>query len=144
MAKMELAVGPSRLVVDDKDILFEKINLMIEKLGEINLKHSLFAKYPMEDDETTETWYDRILPLMIEDEGAKKEDESTADYVKRIHTQKNVNADKFYDTLLAIAQVFGQEAKVTPEAFQKTSAPLAQDFIVEVLKKCKLATKGYE
>lgn len=151
MARLELEVGEHRLVVDDKNILFDTIELLVEKLGEVNLKHSVFGRYPIADNESVEEWSERIKTVIEEmneklQVEKKQEGESLSAFLKRVQDPEisGIANEKYFDALKAIADVFGQGHKVTPESFKKTSAPLAQDFILNVLKKCKLSTSAYE
>jgi hypothetical protein len=142
--KYEVSMGTERLVVESKQILFEKIEALVEGLGAIKQANSPFTKYPMQDDETTEQWYERVLPKLMEDESARLDGETTEAYVKRLHTPKLDTHKNCLATLQLIGRVFDQAYKVTDANFSKTSFPDAMEFIVKVFKACRVSTQGYE
>lgn len=146
MAKVaDICVSSSkdRLVVTHEQLTWAKMEELANGLAEVKQQNSLFVKYPLEENETVDDWFARILPLLT-GQAERLPDESSADYLTRVHT---VNQDKqklIKDTIRMIAGVFGLESKVDDEGFGKASYPACKDFIVAVLEAVDLNTKGYE
>jgi hypothetical protein len=139
----ELELGAERLVVFEKDVLFENIDKISEEYSEVKTKHSLFAKYPMKDGESSQEWQERVLPLLAA-ESNKLDKESNKDYLARIYKLSLDKHKLTIDTIKMLAKVFGQEAKATDASFKKCSFVAARKFVVTVFEACCLPTRDFE
>lgn len=144
MAKIaELNLGKDRLVVETKHLVFDNIELLAHGYAEIKEAHSLFAEYPMLEDETTEQWQERVLPLLA-DETSRKDGESQKEYLNRIYAQKLDRHKLIFDVISLVAEVCGQKEKATQDNFKKSSYPECKSFLVSVFSSCDLSTRDFE
>lgn len=142
MPNLKLDLPPGSLVVDTNKITPTAMEALADALGEVKQKHSIFAKYPLEDDETLEQWQERVLPDLT-NETKKKDGEKAEDYLKRVFKTELDKKDLIFDTLSAFAGVFGGK-EVTKESFNKASYVSMKAFIKDVLKACDFPTSDYE
>ena len=133
----------ARIVVNVNQLTFEKMEFLASGMADVKQKHSLFAKYPMEDDEDVDAWAERILPLM-DAENKKLDTETKEEYVKRVYSLRLDKQVLVKDTVAMIAKVFDQEGKVDPEGFKKASYPAVKEFVISVLDAVDLSTKDFE
>jgi hypothetical protein len=138
-----LNLGQSRLIIDPNIITPEKIDILSDNLGKVKLKHSIFTKYPLLDDENTEQWQERVLPLMGE-ETKKKEGESAEDYLSRVFKPDQEKRAIMYDTCIAVADSFERGGAVSPEVLKKVVYGEIKAFLVGVLKHCDLGYSEFE
>lgn len=133
----------ARIVVNVNQLTFERMEFLASGMADVKQKHSLFAKYPMEDDEDVDAWAERILPLM-DAENKKLDTETKEEYVKRVYSLRLDKQTLVKDTVAMIAKVFDQEGKVDPEGFKKASYPAVKEFVISVLDAVDLSTKDFE
>jgi len=133
----------ARIVVNVNQLTFERMEFLASGMADVKQKHSLFAKYPMEDDEDVDAWAERILPLM-DAENKKLDTETKEEYVKRVYSLRLDKQTLVKDTVGMIAKVFDQEGKVDPEGFKKASYPAVKEFVISVLDAVDLSTKDFE
>lgn len=133
----------ARIVVNVNQLTFERMEFLASGMADVKQKHSLFAKYPMEDDEDVDAWAERILPLM-DAENKKLDTETKEEYVKRVYSLRLDKQTLVKDTVAMIAKVFDQEGKVDPEGFKKASYPAVKEFVISVLDSVDLSTKDFE
>lgn len=133
----------ARIVVNVNQLTFEKMEFLASGMADVKQKHSLFAKYPMEDDEDVDAWAERILPLM-DAENKKLDTETKEEYVKRVYSLRLDKQVLVKDTVAMIAKVFDQESKVDEEGFKKASYPAVKEFVISVLDAVDLSTKDFE
>lgn len=139
----EVSIGENRVVVNVKDLIFEKIEEIAEGYAEVKQKHSLFAKYPLEDGESVEDWSKRAFTQLTE-ENKKKDEESLQEYFQRAYVLSLDKHKLIFDTIKMMAKVFGQEGKVTDSGFKKCNYPEAREFVIKVLDTAGLSTKDFE
>ena len=133
----------ARLVVTLDQLTFGRMEKIAEGMSEVKQKHSLFAKFPMEDNEDVDAWAERILPLM-DAENKKLDTETKEEYVKRVYSLRLDKQTLVKDTVSMIAKVFDQESKVDEEGFKKASYPAVKEFVISVLDAVDLSTKDFE
>lgn len=133
----------ARIVINVNQLTFERMEFLASGMADVKQKHSLFAKYPMEDDEDVDAWAERILPLM-DAENKKLDSETKEEYVKRVYSLRLDKQTLVKDTVAMIAKVFDQEGKVDPEGFKKASYPAVKEFVISVLDAVDLSTKDFE
>ena len=133
----------ARLVVTLDQLTFGRMEKIAEGMSEVKQKHSLFAKFPMEDNEDVDAWAERILPLM-DAENKKLDTETKEEYVKRVYSLRLDKQTLVKDTVTMLAKVFDQESKVDEEGFKKASYPAVKEFVISVLDAVDLSTKDFE
>ena len=133
----------ARVVVNVNQLTFEKMEALASGMADVKQKHSLFAKYPMEDDEDVDAWAERILPLM-DAENKKLDTETKEEYVKRVYSLRLDKQTLVKDTVAMIAKVFGQGDKVDSDGFKQASYPAVKEFVISVLDSVDLSTKDFE
>lgn len=133
----------ARIVVNVNQLTFEKMEFLASGMADVKQKHSLFAKYPMEDDEDVDAWAERILPLM-DAENKKLDTETKEEYVKRVYSLRLDKQTLVKDTVAMIAKVFGQGDKVDSDGFKQASYPAVKEFVISVLDSVDLSTKDFE
>ena len=144
MAKLaEVALGERRVVVDTKDLIWSKMELLAEEYASVKKQHSLFAQFPINDDETVEEWSERVSPLLLE-ENKKKDGEDSETYMKRVYSLKLDKQKLVKDTVAMIATVFGQGEKICSGSFDRSSYPECKSFIIAVFEAVDLSTRDFE
>lgn len=133
----------ARIVVNVNQLTFERMEFLASGMSDVKQKHSLFAKYPMEDDEDVDAWAERILPLM-DAENKKLDTETKEEYVKRVYSLRLDKQVLVKDTVAMIAKVFGQGDKVDSDGFKQASYPAVKEFVISVLDSVDLSTKDFE
>lgn len=141
----EVCVSSSlaRITVTIKDLTWANMEKIAEGMSEVKQKHSLFAKFPMEDDEDVDAWAERILPLM-DAENKKLDTETKEEYVKRVYSLRLDKQTLVKDTVSMLAKVFGQGEKVDELGLKNASYPAIKAFIVDVFSALDLSTKDFE
>lgn len=139
----EVALGPNRLVVEMKHLVFKNINKLAHGYADVKLKHSVFNQYPLLEDETIEQWTERVLPLLAQ-ENAKKDEESASDYMGRIYKLKMDKNELIKDTIKLVADICGQADKVSDEVIDETPYPLLKAFLLDVFEASDLSVKDFE
>lgn len=102
-----------------------------EAVADIRRKHSIFAKYPMEEGESREKWKERVEPI-IEADLTRKEGEGLQDHLKRIFEIKSDSHEMAPEILNAICEVFGLR-EVKEEDFKQSNYIDVKAFIYDVL-----------
>lgn len=129
--RMSIQLGDCRLVADTANYTYDKVCELAERVAEIRSKNSLFAKYPLEENENKEDWAKRIEPKMQE-ELLRREGEKEEDHLKRIYGAKVDAHATAYGIMNAIAEVLCSK-NVTLEDFKRCNWLSAQQFIYDVL-----------
>lgn len=152
MAKpLTLAIGTQNLVVDPDTITLKKVKELARAVTEVRVKHSALTKYPrinidVKDEkgnvtenrlETMEEYETRVKKE-LQESNTRVEDESEKDFVKRLQESGDDNQSFLFDQLKAIAQVFGQEDKVTEDAYDMVPYTHAKKMVKDVLDICDL------
>lgn len=132
-----LNLGKNRLVVDPDKITLKKIKELAKAVTEIKIKNGIFGKYPMKVGETPEEYQKRVNEEIKDKPIGMLKDETSEDYVRRIHNPMD-NHSTIFELLSAIAAVFEQEKKVSEDAYDETPYIKAKDFVVAVLDYCDL------
>lgn len=136
MAKASTVIGPvelgnTRLKVDCNEYTFEKVQSLLEAVSDIRRRHSIFAKYPMDEEETREKWRERVEPL-IEKDLTRKEGEALQDHLKRVFETKSDTHDMAYEIIKAICETFALR-EVNEDDFKKANWIELKTFIFNVL-----------
>jgi len=140
----DLDLPPNRLVIMHKDLIFDKIEALIEAYAEVKKKGSLFEEYPLLDGEDVEQWMERVAPIWAES-NKKVEGESQDAYLKRIYKMKADKPKRVKETIKAIAKVFDQAEKITSDdAFDKTSYFDCKNFVLKVFNALDLSVADFE
>jgi hypothetical protein len=137
MSVFELKLGEQRLALNTSILTVRKVRELAESLTEVRKKYLLTTKYPMEDKETVEEWGDRIS-IVITEEEKRKEGESMDAWVSRRLKPDLEAVEALKDQLSAIAGVFEQGRKVTPENFEDMVYPDAKEFVKKLLESVDL------
>ena len=138
-----LNTSPTRLIIDPNVITPRRVDILAENLAKVNLKHSLFTKYPMLEDETNDQWNERVLPLMME-ANKKKEDEDNDKYLLRIFKPNMERKEVMFDTICAIADSFDKAGAVTKDNYMDIPTHELKSFTFGILKHCDLDASGLE
>lgn len=133
-----LQVGKGRLVVDPDKITLKKIKDLAKAVTEIKIKNSIFARYPMKDNESPADYQKRVNQEIADNPIDKKEDETSEQYVHRIHNSMSSHSVLF-EVLQAIAETFGQGDKLSEDAYDETPYLKVKDFVTSVLDYCDLS-----
>jgi hypothetical protein len=143
MAIKELKVGDQRLVYKTEDLSWANRELLQDALVKLKTDNSLFGRFPLADGEDLKEWEERIKPE-LENESKRKDKESSTKYLSRLMSGDKTKQNLIYQTLAAIAKLFGQETKLTPESFKTVSYPSAKMFIKDLLEMYDLDTSAFE
>jgi hypothetical protein len=133
MPKLRLELVDTFMLVDTDRITPRDIDNMGSALSDANYKLSFFGKHPMADGESEEDWKKRC-DAEIEEKNKKQEGETETDYVRRMLKIEATKPEVLFETLVAIAKVFGQEEKFTRERFNVTPYGAMKNFTRDVLK----------
>lgn len=140
----ELPLGEARIVVMKEDLVVELMEALAYDWEDLKYKSSPFFKYPLNENETNQEWYDRVLPQILE-EGNRQEGESVEDYMKRTFSLRKDRASTLKDVVTAIAKATAQESKVeNPDVFKKMNLVDAREFCVKVFDALGLSIKELE
>ena len=143
VADICVASSGARIVVNLNHLTFSAMEKLAEGYAAIKQKHSLFHKYPMQEDEAVDVWAERILPLM-EEENKKGEKESTEAYITRVYALKLDKQVLLKDTVGLIAETFGQGGNVDDLGFNNASYPSVKAFVMDVFRALDLSTRDFE
>jgi hypothetical protein len=126
---LQLADKPIRVELDNftADRAFD----LFDKVAEIRIRTSPYAKFPKEEGETNEQWRERISKDSEKDQ-IRKDGEDTDKYLKRVFDAKHESYNLAFEILNAICEVFGQE-KVTEARFKSAHWMKTKQFIYDVL-----------
>jgi hypothetical protein len=131
MEKIKVNIGQNQYVVDTMLYTYQRVVDLAEKIADIRRNHSLFAKYPLEENETREKWKERIEPLMEKDL-IRKEGESEGDHLKRLFEAMVDTHEMAFEILGAIAETFRLNP-VAQEDFRSANWIKVREFIFNVL-----------
>lgn len=143
MKLAEISVGENRIVVEDKHLTFAVIEELANGYVDVKAEYSLFTRFPIQDNETTEEWAERVLPL-LDKENAKSKDESSKQYLERIQSPKFDKQKVLFDSLKLVAKVTGQESKIVEDSLKQVSYPALKEFLKKVFESCDLSVKDFE
>lgn len=139
MLPIALELKTERVVIAPDKITIKKLKELAIGLQEVRKSHSVFAKYPLLENETIEEWEKRCQPLAEADE-KRKEDEKMDEWLKRRYFKVDLDRlDMLVDTLKLFASTFeGQGWKVTDEQLDTLAYPDLKRFVNDVLSLCDL------
>lgn len=129
--RMQIQLGDTRLMVDTANYSYEKVCLLNERVAEIRSKNSLFAKYPLEPEESKEDWAKRIEPEM-QKELLRGAEESVEDHLKRIHGAKQDSHKMSFEIMNAIADTLCNKT-ISEDDFKRSNWLQIQQFVYDVL-----------
>jgi hypothetical protein len=141
MAVLRLDLAPGVLIVNPEKITPTQMDELTDLLAEVSLKSTIFGKYPLQDNESLEEWRERV-EKEIPEKNKKKEDETASEYMKRVFKPQQDKKQMVFDTLEAMAKVFG--GSVSHEGFMKQPYGDSKSFVVKVLKAIDFPTGEYE
>lgn len=134
--RLEFVIADQRVIVDFENLTNEMRDDLEDKVIEIRKKQSIYYKYPFDEGETNEKWSERVSKL-VEEEYARKEDESVEEHLKRMfNSQDNRNTVK--DMLNAVTQTF-QNRTFSDEQLKKVNPIKLKRFLFDVLTLCDIA-----
>lgn len=139
MLSLALELKTERVVVAPDKITIKKLKELATGLQEVRKSHSVFAKFPLLENESIEDWEKRCQPL-AEAEEKRKDDEKMDDWLKRRYFKVDLDRlDMLVDTLKLIGNTFeGQGYKVSDEQLETVAYPDLKRFVNDVLGLCDL------
>jgi hypothetical protein len=129
--KLNVEVGSTRMAVDCNNYRYEVVEELRELVADIRRKHSIFSKYPMDEEETKEKWRARVEPE-IELDLVRKDGEKFEDHLKRMFEAKTDSHEMAPEILNAIAKVFSLR-EVSIDDFKKSNWLDVKAFIYDIL-----------
>jgi hypothetical protein len=132
----EVTVGEHRLVVMREDFINDNIRALAETYAEVRHSLSFFGKFPMKDGEDMDAWALRVQEE-LDETNKKRDDESQAEYIKRVFHKTNSDRQVFVKEMLkGVAKVFNQEGKITDEGFEKANYLDCKEFLTNLFRSC--------
>lgn len=131
--RISLELGSLRLVVDTKDITWEKRAKLKEAIFEIRKSESLLATHPMLEGEDQDAWLERIGPD-LQKEKVRKEGESEEDHIRRLLNPEDEDSFEYtLKVLNSICSIYGLKKEVTEPDLMGGSVNKVKEFIFNIL-----------
>lgn len=142
---MFLNMGTHRIFINPRDIKIKTGLALAERISRVRAKYSPLTQLPKNEGESTEDWYVRYVEFLGKD-AVRHEGESHEDFMARTFTATSAreSVDQLFDYLVEIADQFAQKDKCSREAFEDCSSDDVYDFIIKIMKKCKIPTAELE
>lgn len=132
--KLEFVVAGERVVVDLEKCTQQMVDDLYEKVVDIRSKHSVYAKYPFEVNETREQWAERVSK---ESQGdiVRKEKETAEKHLKRLFDAKSEVSLVVPEIFNSVCEVFGSKTFPATDLKQVNWLKLKR-FLADVLTAC--------
>lgn len=132
--RLEINVAGERVVVDLEKCTQQQVDDLYEKVVDIRSKHSVYAKYPFEVNETKEQWAERVSKES-QGEIVRKEKESTEKHLKRLFDAKSEVSLVVPEIFNAVCEVFGAKT-FAPADLKQVNWLKLKRFLADVLSSC--------
>lgn len=129
--RINLQLGTRIFRVELDQYTSSKAYELFDKVAEIRIKNSPYAKFPKLEGEADDLWRERIAKESETDK-LRKDGEDTEKYLKRVFDAKLEMYELSFSILNAIAEVFNQ-SKVTEDEFKQGGWLGIKEFVFKVL-----------
>lgn len=133
-ARLELVVAGERVLVDLEKCTQQQVDDLYDKVVDIRSKHSVYAKYPFEANETREQWAERVSKESQSDI-VRRDDESNEDHLKRLFDAKSEVSLIIPEIFNAICETFDAKS-VDKDKLKTVNWLKLKRFVADVLTAC--------